>query len=98
VIVDLIGSLIRTVLEQKDSKDVTITLAKAVAAKNNRGSITNAQKVGRKVKVGPKAKVGPKPRAKLAKPCTKAGSKRKRVEIEADDDEPTSPRRLRKRA
>jgi hypothetical protein len=92
VIVDLISSSICTALEQKDSKDVTITLAKAVAAKNNRSSITNTQKVGKKVKVGLK------PCAKLAKPRTKAGSKRKRVEIEANDDEPTSPRRLRKRA
>jgi hypothetical protein len=92
VIVDLISSSICTALEQKDSKDVTITLAKAVAAKNNRSSITNTQKVGKKVRVGLK------PCAKLAKPRTKAGSKRKRVEIEANDDEPTSPRRLRKRA
>jgi hypothetical protein len=42
VIVDLLSSLIRTTLEQKDGKDVTITLAKAVAAENNCGSITNA--------------------------------------------------------
>jgi hypothetical protein len=43
-IVDIIGSSIRIALEQKDSKDVTITLAKAVATENGRSSITSAQK------------------------------------------------------
>jgi hypothetical protein len=41
-IVDIISSLIRTALEQKDGKDVTIMLAKAVAAKNRRSSIVSA--------------------------------------------------------
>jgi len=45
-IVNIISSSIRTALEQKDSKDVTITLAKAVAAENGRSSIASAQKAG----------------------------------------------------
>jgi hypothetical protein len=48
--------------------------------------------------VGKKVKVGLKPCAKLAKPYTKASSKRKRVEIKANDNKPTSLQRLRKRA
>jgi hypothetical protein len=114
VIVDLLSSLIYTTLEQKDGKDVTITLAKAVAVKNNRGSITNAQKAGRK------AKLGPKPRknrnwtatitgdddklALVAKPHAKpspkpkSSSKRKRMEIEADNSEPIGLQKLSKRA
>jgi hypothetical protein len=43
-IVDIISSSICTALEQKDGKDVTITLAKAVATENRRNSITSAQK------------------------------------------------------
>jgi hypothetical protein len=41
-IVDIISSSICTASKQKDSKDVTITLAKAVAAENRRSSITSA--------------------------------------------------------
>jgi hypothetical protein len=107
LIVDLIGSSIRTSPEKKDGKDVTISLAKAVAAENNRGSITSAQRGGRKAKAGPKprAKPGPKPKAKPgpkpgAKPGPKPGAKRKRTngDSDVDGDEPTGPRKLRKRA
>jgi hypothetical protein len=74
-IVDIIGSLICTALEQKDSKDVTITLAKAVAAENGRSSITSAQKAGQTVKSS--AKTTPKPRWKPGpKPGAKPGLKR----------------------
>jgi hypothetical protein len=45
-IVDIISSSICIALEQKDSKDVTIALAKAVATENRRSSITSAQKAG----------------------------------------------------
>jgi Mg-chelatase subunit ChlI len=69
-IVDVFACSIRTALERKDSKDVTITLAKAVAAENGRSSITSAQKAGRTVKPSAKTthklrqKPGPKPVAK----------------------------------
>jgi hypothetical protein len=43
-IVDIISSSICTALEQKDSKDITITLAKAIATENRRSSITSAQR------------------------------------------------------
>jgi hypothetical protein len=114
VIVDLLGSSIRTTPEQKDSKDVTITLAKAIAAENNRGSISNAQKAGRKAKPGPKPRKNRNRTAAItgdddelalvAKPRAKPGpkpkhgSKRKRMEIEVDNSEPIGPRKLRKRA
>jgi hypothetical protein len=44
-IVNIISSSICTAPEQKDGKDFTITLAKAVATENGRGSITSAQKL-----------------------------------------------------
>ena len=76
--------------QNRASKDVTITLSKAVAKVNNRGSITAAQKGGRAPKPGakPGAKPGPKP-----------SMKRKRVEVEdrSGEGEEPSPHRLRSR-
>ena len=45
---DIIGGSIRTTPERKGGKDVTISFATAVAKENHRGSITAAQKAGRK--------------------------------------------------
>jgi hypothetical protein len=74
-IVDIIGSLIRIAPEQKDGKDVTITLAKAVAAENGRGSITFAQKAGRtKPRQKPGAKLGAKPGLKRTQKQAKIAS------------------------
>jgi hypothetical protein len=114
VIVDLLGSSICTTPEQKDGKDVTITLAKAVAAENHCGSIINTQKAGRKAKLGLKPRKNRNQMAAItgdddepalvAKPRAKPGpkpkpsSKRKRMEIEVDNSKPICPQKLRKRA
>ena len=91
-----IGASIQNEPSQNQAgKDVTITLPMAVAKQNSRGSITTAQKNGRKPRSGsmpgamPGAKPGPKP-----------GMKRKRAEVEdgSGKGEEPSPRQLRNRA
>jgi hypothetical protein len=89
--------------QNQAGKDITITLPMAVAKQNNRGSITTAQKNGRKPRSGAKtgAKPGAKPHAEPSpKPSPKPGMKRKRAEVEdgSGKGEEPSPRRLRNRA
>jgi hypothetical protein len=49
-LIDLLGGNIPMEAEYKAGKEVQIQLTKAVALENNRGSITAAQKAGRKTK------------------------------------------------
>ena len=49
-LIDLLGGNIPMEAEYKAGKEVQIQLTKAVALENNRGSITTAQKAGRKTK------------------------------------------------
>jgi hypothetical protein len=49
-LIDLLGGNIPIEAEYKGGKEVQIQLTKAVALENNRGSITAAQKAGRKTK------------------------------------------------
>ena len=46
--IDILGSGIRAEPEMQGNKEVTVSFASAVAKENNRGSITAAQKAGRK--------------------------------------------------
>jgi hypothetical protein len=85
---NLLGIGIRTEPEQKDGKEVTITLSSAVAKENNRGSITKAQKSGRTTKPSAKS---------TRKPHRKPSMKRKRMEVEDGAEDP-SPRRLQRQA
>ena len=106
------GNAISTNIQSKPdqnqaSKDVTITLPKAVAKANNRSSITAAQKAGRAPKL-PKstlepapepapepalepARKAPKPARKAQKLVPKAGIKRKRAEVEDGSGEGEEP-------
>jgi hypothetical protein len=58
-LIDLLGGNIPMEAEYKGGKEVQIQLTKAVALENNRGSITTAQKAGRKTKT-----TRPRPRSK----------------------------------
>src|SRR5579862_5428592 len=46
--IEIIGSGIRTEPKMQGNKEVTVSFANAVARENNRGSVTAAQKAGRK--------------------------------------------------
>jgi hypothetical protein len=48
--IEILGGVIHTEPEMQGNKEVTISLANAVAKENNRGSVTAAQKAGRKAK------------------------------------------------
>jgi hypothetical protein len=63
-LIDLLGGNIPMEAECKASKEVQIQLTKAVVLENNRGSITAAQKAGRKTKTtrpGPGPESEPEP-------------------------------------
>jgi hypothetical protein len=47
--IDIFGGSIRPIPEMKGGKEITISLAKAVAKENKRGSIASAQKAGRRI-------------------------------------------------
>ena len=49
--IEILGGAIRMKPDKKGNKEVTISLAKAVAKENNCSSINNAQKAGRKLHV-----------------------------------------------
>jgi hypothetical protein len=56
--VEILGSGIRMQPEKQRNKEVTISFANAVARENNQGSVSAAQKAGRKTKASPpKARV-----------------------------------------
>ena len=46
--IEILGGAIRMQPEMKGNKEVTVSLANAVAKENNRGSVISAQKAGRK--------------------------------------------------
>ena len=91
---DVIGGSIRTTPERKGGKDVTISFATAVAKENHCGSITAAQKTGRKApgKKAAKASV-----MKVTRDMNK-GTKRTQAEVIGDSSagEPVA-KRLRRR-
>jgi hypothetical protein len=53
---NLLGTKIQTKSEKKAGKEVTIKFPGAVAKKNNRGTITSAQKAGRTAKAATKSR------------------------------------------
>jgi len=93
--------------QNRASKDVTITLPKAVAKANNHSTITAAQKGGRAPKrpkpapepvpepapgpVPKPARKAPKPAQKAQKPAPKASIKRKRADVEDGSGEGEEP-------
>jgi hypothetical protein len=72
---DLLGNNIRTKLEEKAGKEVTIKFPSAVAKENSRGTITSAQKAGRTTKSH--SKPSPKPRQKPGPNLARSASRRR---------------------